>query len=501
MAALTIYPLGTAATAPDWFGNVQIGGTAPTAANSAFGFQPAKTAITTPYYRGRIGATAQATVAQAASYNAAASSPVAGTGTGATTAGDSFSIGPLNGTFPAGNWTFNWFMRASTAGAIGRINMRVWRGTNDTGAGATQVLANTNGATVTLSTTADVNSTITAAMPQMVLVNEYLFLQVEWQETTVGSVNGCNALFRIGTSTITTTNFNANIQFIANNLAIAALAIDTEDLVQKHVLGTSAPTVAGSPVFTTSAFGQTSPIDNIPDAVTATAGSPALGAPVTSEIPNFAPPAFAVASLALGVGTLGQQHSLSTPLTATAGLPVIATAALTQSNILTAIAASAGAPSFTAATMNVQLAVTAANFATASPTLSTSTLISGLQEVLLDPYVIDNGLRALNTADQMLLCTTQPINYANAVATKLGTKALGAGNVFGLPTAAADGRKCTSAPISGGIVNVNGDAVCWVAVNAAGAQLLVSGLIDITAVATNTSWAMSPVAVHLPSGA
>jgi hypothetical protein len=501
MAVLTIYPLGTAATAPDWFGNMQVGGTAPTAANSAFGFQPAKTALTTPYYRGRIGATAQATVAQAASYNAAASSPVAGTGTGATTAGDSFSVGPLNGTFPAGNWTFNWFMRASTAGAIGRINMRVWRGTNDTGAGATQVLANTNGATVTLSTTADVNSTITAAMPQMVLVNEYLFFQVEWQETTVGSTNGCNALFRIGTSTITTTNFNANIQFVANNLAIVALAIDVEILVQKHVLGTSAPTVAGSPVFGDLVFGEISPIDNIPAGITAAAGSPTLDAPAISEIPNFVPPAFAVTALALGVGTFGQQHSLSTPLTATAGLPFIATAALTQSNILTPINATAGVPSFTAATMNVRLSVDALGFATAAPVFGKPTMISGLQEVLFDAYVIDNGLASLSTADQMLLCTTQPVNYANAIATRLATKTLGAGNVFGPPTIAADGRKCTSAPISDGVVDVNGDAVCWVAVNAGGSQLLVSGLIDLTAVATNASWAMTPVAVHLPSGA
>jgi hypothetical protein len=94
-------------------------------------------------------------------------------------------------------------MRASVVGAIGHVNMRVWKSVNADGSSATQLLANTAGATVTLSTTADVNSSISWSPGTLTLSNEYLFFQVEWQETTTGVVN-CNVLFRAGTAMITT---------------------------------------------------------------------------------------------------------------------------------------------------------------------------------------------------------------------------------------------------------------------------------------------------------
>ena len=100
-------------------------------------------------------------------------------------------------------------MRGTTAGCVGHVNMRMWRGTNAAGTGATQVLANTAGATVTLSTTADTNSSITASPGQLVLNNEYLFFQVEWQETTAGSSNSDDVRFRIGTASITTAYYVA----------------------------------------------------------------------------------------------------------------------------------------------------------------------------------------------------------------------------------------------------------------------------------------------------
>ncbi len=57
MAVQTIYLLGTAGGPPNYWGNTQLNGTAPAASNSVFGWAPAKVAVTTPYYRGRIGAT------------------------------------------------------------------------------------------------------------------------------------------------------------------------------------------------------------------------------------------------------------------------------------------------------------------------------------------------------------------------------------------------------------------------------------------------------------
>ena len=209
MAIQTIYITNGASIAPGWFGPTQLNGSAPTAANSNVGWTPGKTAITSPYYRGRLGSTTTAGTAQAASWNASTTAPTAGTSNSSTTAGDSFIVGPLSGTFANTAWTFNWNMRGTTAGCIGHVNMRMWRGTNASGTGATQVIANTAGATVTLSTTADTNSSITASPGAMTLNNEYLFFQIEWQETTVGSSNSDDVRFRIGTASITTADYVA----------------------------------------------------------------------------------------------------------------------------------------------------------------------------------------------------------------------------------------------------------------------------------------------------
>jgi hypothetical protein len=212
MAVQTIYLLAQAGVTPNFFGPTQLNGSAPTAANTAYGWAVSTTAITTPYRRGRLGATAVGgDAAVASSYNAAASGPTKGTGTGAAAAGDSFVAGPFTGTFAAGAWTFNFNLRASTVGAVGHINLRLWKSANADGTGATQLLANTAGATVTLSTTADVNSSIsTSAIGLLPLSNEYLFFQVEWQETTAGSSSTSNVLFRAGTAAIVTPNFAAS---------------------------------------------------------------------------------------------------------------------------------------------------------------------------------------------------------------------------------------------------------------------------------------------------
>lgn len=207
MAVQTIYLLGTAGSAPNYFGNTQLNGSAPTAANTAFGWTPSRTAISTPYYRGYLGATAASTAALAASYNASASGPTPGTGTGATTAGDSFICGPFFGTFANTAWTFAFNLRASTAGCVGHVNLRVWRSVNASGSNAAQVLANTAGATVTLSATADVNSSVSWSPGTLTLNQEYLFFQVEWQETTVGTTNNDNVFFRVGTAAVTTPDY------------------------------------------------------------------------------------------------------------------------------------------------------------------------------------------------------------------------------------------------------------------------------------------------------
>jgi hypothetical protein len=213
MAIKTLYLLNTAAATPNWNGSIQDGGTAPTGANAAFGWGPAKTAVTTPYFQGRIGATATVTTASASSYISGASAPLVGTGNSVTTASDSFvSPTPYTGVFASGNWTFNFGFRETTAGVTGHVNFRVWAGTNPNGTGARSLAAIQTGSTITLSSsTTTYTSTATWAAPQITLNNEYLFIQVEWQETTAGTANNNNAFFYQSGSTIVTTDFQATI--------------------------------------------------------------------------------------------------------------------------------------------------------------------------------------------------------------------------------------------------------------------------------------------------
>ena len=135
----------------------------------------------------------------------------AGTGTAITTAGDCF-ISPqtYNGTFAAGAWIITLTTRCTVTGAQGRLRMRVWRSANANGTSATEL---TSGAIVGSiinhnATPTDFTSTLTWSPGAITLTNEYLFFQIEWQETTLGA-STCNVLFRIGTASIRTTSFDA----------------------------------------------------------------------------------------------------------------------------------------------------------------------------------------------------------------------------------------------------------------------------------------------------
>jgi hypothetical protein len=207
VAALTIYIPNTFAVAPNWFGNTQIGGTPPSATFSTFGWVVGKTALTTPYFRSRLGATNTTNVAQAASWNASTTGPTKGTGNGNATSGDSFIAGPFNGTFAATAWTFNWWMNfgSLSQSGTGHINMRVWKSANADGSGATQLLANTVGVTGNANA-GEFNSSISWSPGSLTLTNEYLFFQIEWQETSLGGI-GAGNVFSNNTTNIVTPDF------------------------------------------------------------------------------------------------------------------------------------------------------------------------------------------------------------------------------------------------------------------------------------------------------
>lgn len=208
--ARTLYVTDIAGvTGTNWWSLLQDGGGAPTAGNTSYGWTVAKTAVTNPYWRARLGAVAVATVASASS-QIDTTNPQVGTGTANTTAGDSFRAGPYRGTFANSAWTFTLNMQASVVGAIGRLRMRVYKSSNANGSSPTQLtptaaasaLGHTAGP-FTMSTSADVNVGFSWSPGAITLNGEYLFFQVEWQETTAGSSTTSNVLFRVGSTIVT----------------------------------------------------------------------------------------------------------------------------------------------------------------------------------------------------------------------------------------------------------------------------------------------------------
>jgi hypothetical protein len=100
--------------------------------------------------------------------------------------------------------------------------------------------------------------------------------------------------------------------------------------------------------------------------------------------------------------------------------------------------------------------------------------------------VIDNGLASLKSAARYIyICSAEPQNYTEASSTyKLGTKDLGAGNVFpGAIAAGTNGRKVTTAAVSDGAVESNGTAAYWAITDAS--VLLANGALSASQAVTS----------------
>lgn len=108
----------------------------------------------------------------------------------------------LTGSFAATAWDFQFVVRAVTSGGDqdGAATFRVWRSTDATGAGATEITsALQTGATVTnLATTADQSSSATWSPGKVTLTNEYLFVEVAWKVTGAGGNSTRDVNFRWG---------------------------------------------------------------------------------------------------------------------------------------------------------------------------------------------------------------------------------------------------------------------------------------------------------------
>jgi hypothetical protein len=110
------------------------------------------------------------------------------------------------GVFPAGTWTFNFPLRAVSAGGVqdGRMGIRVFKAlrSGDTFSGTTELTsARLVGTTVTnLTTTVTQTSTVTWSAPAFRLENEYLIIKMAWEITGAGNANAQDVLIRFGPS-------------------------------------------------------------------------------------------------------------------------------------------------------------------------------------------------------------------------------------------------------------------------------------------------------------
>lgn len=244
LAVNSFYFQTTAGATPAWCGTINT--SAGTNAVAAFGWQVGKTATSSPYMRGFIGATATSSASAAASSLATATGPRLGTGSGATTASDFFrTAAVVAGNFPAGNWTFNFTLRTTVASTqAGRMRFRLWASTDPTGANARELTSGvvTSPSIVTLSATATTyNSTGTWAAPNILLAGEYLFLSVEWQITTAGGSNTANVVFYSASTpaSVITTNATALDYGTATDLdAQAAVVSGSGTVVSPTISGT-----------------------------------------------------------------------------------------------------------------------------------------------------------------------------------------------------------------------------------------------------------------------
>jgi hypothetical protein len=344
MSTKTFHFLTTAAVSPGWFGNMQDGGVPPTAVSATFGWTPGTKALTTPYYRARLGATAKSTVATASSYIDATTGPTKGTGATNTTAGDSFRTpAPMTGSFAADLWVFVWNLReTSFNSATGRIRMRVWASANADGTSARELTAGTQlGATVTMSSTADVNSSLIWTPGVINLNNEYLFFQVEWQETTLGTTSFDDVLFR-STSTVLTPEWS----IYALGIGVASPVIDRPVLTLKPP--GPLDVITASPAFGGPALGQKhqiSPFDKV-------VASPDIGGPGLARVLySFGPNDINVGSPVFTAPVMRSNYGLiSTSLTV--GSPVLGQPLQARTKYaFTALDAIAGSPGFTIPTL------------------------------------------------------------------------------------------------------------------------------------------------------
>ena len=123
----------------------------------------------------------------------------------------------------------------------------------------------------------------------------------------------------------------------------------------------------------------------------------------------------------------------------------------------------------------------------------------------LNDRVLDFGLSVLDAeASHLFICSAEPASYAQATgALALGSKALGAGGVFGPPAPrTGGGRRVSSVAVSDGAVTGTGTATHWAVVDAAAGRLLAAkALTAAQPVTAGNSFTLTSFDIEIPGPA
>jgi hypothetical protein len=164
--------------------------------------------------------------------------------------------GPLTGSFAAGNWSFQFAIRAqaNASGQDGRVRFRILKADAD-GSNGTEITAAQQQASIVtnVATASDMNSTLTVNPGAFSITNQYLFIQIAWERTGGGSSSTADIKFRTGSAAtptgtvITTADFSNTGEIVGTltqTLAAATLsATGTVSGAGSTVTGTLAKTL------------------------------------------------------------------------------------------------------------------------------------------------------------------------------------------------------------------------------------------------------------------
>lgn len=284
--------------------------------------------------------------------------------------------------------------------------------------------------------------------------------------------------------------------FTGNDLAVSAPVLDIATAAITSPLS-AANLAVGVPVIDAAAFVQHCVLS---------AAALAVGPPVEEAAPLTTRYAFGGNNLAVAAPVLvAATAAITVPLAAAnlaVSAPVLVSAAIVATSALSAAALAVSAPVITAATIagGYTHTLSAEVLAVAAPVLTPAEVSAFTPvTVVLTQYAIDFGLDTFYDADQILVCSDEPTDYASALTYKLGGKTFGAGATFSLPQPGSPaGRKVTSAEITDGNITANGTVVCWAAIDSTQSWLLAQGILaDGIPVTSGQGFTLDSFDVHL----